>query len=201
MSEPLQLPGVSLRRGDHVCGFYYGEDERDAMLLPFLRGALRTGDKCVAVVDSVEPVQVASRLMPELDIDECLASGQLEMYDSHETYLRSGSFEPEEMIRFWEDRAQATKDENRYSFAWVVGEMSWLDRVTPERERLVRYETWANAFAASFPQAVLCLYDLRRLGGGVMLDILKTHPRVLLGGLLFENPHHLSDDEFAAARA
>ena len=142
-----------------------------------------------------------SRLEGDLDVADCVATGQLEMYDSSQTYLRTGTFEPDEMIAFWESRAQATSEEGCYPFAWVVGEMSWLDRVRPERERVVRYESWANAFAARFPQAVLCLYDLRRLGSGVLLDLIKTHPRILLGGLVLENPHHLTDDEFTAAFA
>ncbi|MFN8194814.1 MAG: MEDS domain-containing protein [Nocardioidaceae bacterium] len=201
MPDLLQLPGVTLERGDHVCGFYYGDEERDALLMPFLRGALASGDKCVAVVDSVPPAELLSRLEGDLDVADCVATGQLEMYDSSQTYLRTGTFEPDEMIAFWESRAQATSEEGCYPFAWVVGEMSWLDRVRPERERVVRYESWANAFAARFPQAVLCLYDLRRLGSGVLLDLIKTHPRILLGGLVLENPHHLTDDEFTAAFA
>lgn len=201
MPDPLELPGITLGRGDHVCGFYYGDEERDAMLLPFLRGALDSGDKCVAVVDSHGRTDVFGQLVPEVDVAGCLATGQLEKYDSAETYLRTGDFDPEAMIGFWEERAEVMREENRYSFAWVVGEMSWLNRVSPDREPLIRYETWANRFAATFPQAVLCLYDLRRLGSGILLDVLKTHPRILLGGLVLENPDYLSDDEFAAARA
>jgi hypothetical protein len=52
-----------------------------------------------------------------------------------------------------------------------------------------------------FPQAVLCLYDLAKVGGGVLLDLIKTHPRILMGGLLLENPHHLTGDEFSIAHA
>ena len=48
---------------------------------------------------------------------------------------------------------------------------------------------------------MLCLYDLRRLGSGVLLDLMRTHPRILLGGLVLENPHYLSDDEFSTAHA
>jgi hypothetical protein len=78
--------------------------------------------------------------------------------------------------------------------------MSWLERVPPERDSVVRYETWADEFVTRYPQMVLCLYDLRKLGSGVLMDLLRTHPKLLLGGLVIENPHHLSADEFTAAR-
>jgi MEDS: MEthanogen/methylotroph, DcmR Sensory domain len=199
MTQPAGVGQVPVAPGDHVCGFYYGDEERDAMLMPFLRHGLRAGDKCLAVVDSTRPADVVAGIGTELDAEGCLQSGQLELYDSAETYLRTGAFDPERMIEFWEQQAAATRDTGRFSFARVVGEMSWLARVAPERALVVRYESWADGFAARFPQAVLCLYDLRRLGSGILLDLMRTHPKLLLGGLVLENPHHLSSDEFAAA--
>jgi hypothetical protein len=47
---------------------------------------------------------------------------------------------------------------------------------------------------------ILCLYDLNAFGGGILVDQLATHPKILLGGMLFENPHYLSPDEFRATR-
>jgi len=201
MPTALGATPVTLEAGDHVCGFYYGDDERDAILLPFLRDGLLAGEKCLAVVDSTTPEQVIEGIGTGLDVDALLASGQLELYDSGQTYLRSGTFEPEQMIGFWEDLAERGQAAGRFGFARVVGEMSWLERVPPRREHVVRYESWADGFAAKFPHAVLCLYDLRRLGSGILLDLLRTHPKLLLGGLVLENPHHLSSDEFVAAQA
>jgi len=189
---------VGVQQGDHVCGFYYGDEERDAILLPFLSDGLAAGDKCVAVVDSTPPAELLARLGV---VDEAVRSGQVEFYGSAETYLRGGSFEPDAMISFWEERARITEQDGRFGFARVVGEMAWLERVPPPREHVVRYESWADGFAVRYPHAILCLYDLRRLGSGILLDLLRTHPKLLLGGLVLENPHHLSSDEFAAAQA
>jgi hypothetical protein len=52
-----------------------------------------------------------------------------------------------------------------------------------------------------YHQVILCLYDIDRFGGGIVVDMLKTHPRVLLGGAVLENPFYLSPDEFLATRA
>ena len=62
--------------GDHLCGFYYGDEERDALLLPFLRAGLQSGDKCLAVVDSTPVEQVIAEVTTGLDADALLASGQ-----------------------------------------------------------------------------------------------------------------------------
>ena len=188
---------LGLVQGDHVCGFYYGKEERDALLLPFLREGLVSGDKCVVVVDSTRPDEVIERIGGTPD---AIASGQLEFYDSDETYLRTGAFDAEMMISFWEERADLIHRSGTFAFTRLAGEMSWLDRVPPARSSVVRYESWADGFATRYAQTVLCLYDLRRLGSGILMDLLRTHPKLLLGGMLLENPHHISADEFDAVR-
>ena len=47
---------------------------------------------------------------------------------------------------------------------------------------------------------ILCLYDLDRFDGDVLVDILKTHPKVLVGGMVLDNPYYLEPAEFLAAR-
>ena len=179
-----------------MCGFYYSPEERDAMLLPYLREGLQRGDKCVAVVDSSRPEEVIAHIP---GADEAVASGQFEVYHSDETYLQTGSFKPELTIDFWEVRAKQLVDEGEFDFIRLTGELSWLDRSDTPREDIVRYESWADNFVSRYPMTILCLYDLRRMGSSVMMDLLATHPKLLLGGLLLENPHHMSSDDFSAA--
>jgi hypothetical protein len=52
-----------------------------------------------------------------------------------------------------------------------------------------------NRYLPLFPQVVVCLYDIDRFGGGIIIDLLKTHPRVLVGEVLIENPYYLTPDE------
>jgi hypothetical protein len=37
--------GLQLQPGDHVCGFYAGAQQRDSILLPYLRAGLEAGNK------------------------------------------------------------------------------------------------------------------------------------------------------------
>lgn len=197
-TRELGIPGVALSAGDHVCGFYYGEQERDALLLPYLLTGLRDGDKCLAVVDSTTPEQVAARIGDDIDIDGCLHSRQLELWDTDDTYLRTGTFSAELMIDFWEQRAGDAITDDGYTFARMLGEMSWLSRAAPPREAVVAYETWADRFAPHQSGSILCLYDVSKVGAGLLLDLLKTHRRILVNGIVVENPHYLTDDEFVA---
>lgn len=45
------------------------------------------------------------------------------------------------------------------------------------------------------PQQVLtCRCHLELAGGGIIVDLQRTHPRVLLGGLLLDSPHFVSPE-------
>jgi hypothetical protein len=47
-----------------------------------------------------------------------------------------------------------------------------------------------------YPDAVVCVYDLNRHSGSVVMDILRTHPKVIIAGVLQENPLYVPPDEF-----
>ena len=75
--------------------------------------------------------------------------------------------------------------------------------VTAERIQadLIGYESELNRIMSNFPQVNLCLYDLTRCSGDLIMDVLKTHPKALLGGMVIDNPYYLDPDEFLASRA
>jgi len=70
----------------------------------------------------------------------------------------------------------------------------------PGVEDFVGYEARLNHFLPRYPQVVLCLYELDRFSGEVLVDVLKTHPKVLFGGMVLDNPYYLAPDEFLATR-
>ena len=51
------------------------------------------------------------------------------------------------------------------------------------------------------PTVFMCMYDLDRFGVSMLVDVLTTHPRVLLGGMVLDNPHYLTPREYLAAES
>jgi hypothetical protein len=196
----LGIPGLQLAEGDHICAFYRGPTERDQILIPYLQAGLRTGDKCICVVDAVDPQEVLAALGSEADVNRWISETQLELRASTDAYLRSGRFCMEEMLAFW-DNFVGPAVTGKFRFARSVGEMTWALRQAPGVEELVIYESELNRFLPRYPQVILCLYDLERFSGEIIIDLLKTHPKVLLGSMVVENPHYLEPDEFLAVRS
>jgi hypothetical protein len=46
-----------------------------------------------------------------------------------------------------------------------------------------------------------CLYNVETVTGSMVMDAIKTHPQVLIGGCLFENPYYLEPEHFLARPA
>jgi hypothetical protein len=42
---------------------------------------------------------------------------------------------------------------------------------------------------------VICTYDLTKFGASVVMDALRTHPAVIIGGLIQENPFFVPPDQ------
>ena len=200
-SLELGIPGVRLSPGDHVCAFYRGLQEHDEILIPYLRAGIQAGDKCVCIVDTADPSTVLAVLSDEIDdVDGCVDRDQLEVRSSTDAYLRSGRFSTGAMLNFWQESATAALVDGPFDFSRSVGEMTWALRDVPGVEELMGYESELNRFLPQYPQVILCLYDLHRFSGEVLVDLLKTHPRVLLFGRVLDNPNYLEPDEFLASR-
>jgi len=60
-----------------------------------------------------------------------------------------------------------------------------------ERNRLMRLggSTLSN-------RAHSCTYDLTKFSGAIIVDVMRTHPMILLDGILLENPFFILPDEF-----
>jgi len=74
--------------------------------------------------------------------------------------------------------------------------MEWALQDRPGVEDLVEYEARLNYILPRYNDPILCVYDLSKFGGAVVVDILRTHPMVIIGGILQVNPFFVPPDEF-----
>jgi hypothetical protein len=187
------LPGLDLQPGDHVCAMYLGSAQRDEFLVPYLGSGLQAGEKCVCVLDHA-PEDTLAALRAMVDVDAALALHQLELSDATATYLPSGEVVTRDVIRFWDSHAHDALTRGQYASGRVAGEVPSILRDRPGGlEAFMEYEMELYDYSRSHPELVLlCMYDLETFGGAAIVDMLRTHPRVLLGGLVLDNPHFVA---------
>ena len=191
-TTPSVSPGITIEAGDHICAFYRGSNQRDDVLLPFLRDGLIAGHKCISVLDGCELSDVSTPLSIDIDVTDSLATGQLKVLSSDEAYLAGGYFSMQRMLDFWVQEVDASISDEGFPFVRSVGEMTWALRDVPGVDELVRYEIRLNRFLPRYPQVILCLYDLEQFTDGrILMEMLKSHPKVLMSGQILENPWYL----------
>ncbi len=116
-----------------------------------------------------------------------MASGQLVIQSAKEVYLVDGVFRPDMMIEMLGRETAAALDAG-YAALRVTGEMAWALAGDPGSERLVEYEALLNKFYATGVKSYsICQYDQRRFDADLLLDVLHTHPSVLLDTEGFDN--------------
>jgi hypothetical protein len=185
---------IRLQPGNHVCAFYRGDGDRDRLLGGYLGAGLTAGDKCICIVDSAGTAERLAKL-PGACGEPGPFGGQLDVHLPESTYLAGGEFTTADMLTFWTE-AMVKAEIEGYSFCRLVGEMTWALRDAPGVEHLIGYESALNRVTCSSPVVVLCLYDLDRFGGEVVVNVVKTHPQVLIQGILVENPYYVGPDDF-----
>ncbi|HLF97327.1 MAG TPA: MEDS domain-containing protein [Methylococcaceae bacterium] len=192
--EPIEFAGTTLGEHCHVCGFFNGPEEEYQVLLPFIKAGLERGEKAFHVVDpKLREVHLSQLRSVGIDAAGAELSGQLELRNWDEAYLRDGHFDQARMLAL----LQGVLDEGRqrgYPLTRLVAHMEWALEDRPGVNDIVEYETRLNYFLPRYRDPVICLYDLSKFGADVVIDIMRTHPMVIIGGVLLENPFFVPPD-------
>jgi hypothetical protein len=183
------LAHAQFRDHFHACAFVSGPDEEQAVIDPFFVEGMRRGEKACYIVDPDHREAHHCRLSasaPEGDL--------LNVSTWEEAHLKGGSFDQDRMIASLEallrDHAATGRPPMR-----LVGQMGWIFSSPPGIEQLVSYEATVNEVLNRGRTPTVCVYDIRRLSGSMMMDLLRAHPLTVLNGVLHENPFYTPAEE------
>jgi hypothetical protein len=199
-SVDLGILGLTVPSGTHLCVFFRGQSGRDDIVIPFLVEGIRAKDRCICVLDSPAPSDYLSLLGRQINVGPPVASGQLQIATPAEAYLRSGQFSTQDMLDYWGEAAEASQGESGFRLTRGTGEMPSVLDHPDGRAEFFRYEARLNEVLPTYPQVILCLYDLERWGASVLMDALRTHPVVVVDGMAHENPYYIEPGKFLVGR-
>lgn len=192
----LGIPGVgAVSPGTHFCALYSGPAERDRLLFPFLEEGLRNGDKCLCLIDDMEPELVRDIAVGQPGPGYSRRAAQLDVGRASDAYLRSGRFSVEDMMAFLAERASSAVDD-QFDLLRAAGEMSWVLPRPHACRDLFLYESGLNDAVEQMPAILMCLYDLQRFGADMLVEVLRTHHTVLLDRTVIDNPHYVHPSNY-----
>jgi MEDS: MEthanogen/methylotroph, DcmR Sensory domain len=76
-----------------------------------------------------------------------------------------------------------------------IADMAWVLNDPGALDRLLEYECSLNLALPKAGDIVICAYDLDKFGAAVVIDALRTHPIVLIGGIVQRNPFYVPPEE------
>jgi hypothetical protein len=195
-AAPIAFAGAQLSDVRHVCAFFNSDDESYRVLLPFIKDGFACGDKAVHVVNPDQRRDHMRRLQA-LGIDPIAKqqSGQLEVRTNTETYLRDGRFDPDRMLEVFEQLASGNAN-GGFPLSRIVCQMDWAAETRSHIDNLIEFESRVNHVWQCHDDAVICVYDLAKFGGDTVIDIMRTHPMIIIGGMLQQNPFFVPPQEF-----
>jgi hypothetical protein len=180
----------------HVCAFFHSLDEEYQVLMPFIKDGFDRGERIFYIVDPELRAHHLTRMSATgIDVAGAQASGQLVMLDWSQTYLSTGRFDRERTNGDFAS-ARAEGRTQGYPRTRFVCHMEWA--LTGSLDELADYEMTSNYFPLGGDVAI-CTYQLERWGGRLLVSALRSHPLVILGGLLHENPFYLPPSPAARA--
>jgi hypothetical protein len=196
IAAPISLAGSQLGEVRHVCAFFSNEDEEYRVLLPFIKEGIEHGDKAVHVVNPQQRDEHLHRLA-SAGIDSAAAqqAGQLEIKINTEAYLRDGKFDQNRMLETFEQLASGNAPGD-FPLSRIVCRMDWVVGDESRLENVIEFESRVNDVWSRHDDAVICTYHLAKFGGDAIIDILRTHPMVIIGGILQQNPFFVPPENF-----
>jgi len=195
-AQPISFAGSELENVRHVCAFFNSDNEEYDVLLPFIKEGFGCGHKAVHVLNPGQREDHLQRLTAvAIDHQAAEESGQLEIRVNTEEYLSDGRFDQDRMVEAFEQMASGNPSA-RFPLSRIVCRMDWVAEDKSYVEDIVEFESRVNDVWLRHDDLVICTYHLGRFGGETVVDIMRTHPIVIIGGILQRNPFYVPPDVF-----
>lgn len=164
----IDLEGISINYGNHLCSFYDTDSGRLKLALPFLLGGLQAGNRCFLVAtDEVQAIMIKELRDVRFDISQDIQEGRMIMIDGMSNGAELYSFFEQAFLNANKEGVQGLR---------VLGDMAWTLKRGIEISELNDFETRYNqGLGHRFPVVSLCQYDARLFSGTAILGALKCH--------------------------
>ena len=193
-SSSKRFAEAIFERDNHVCAFFRNKDEEARTMGPFILEGLAAGEKAIHIVNTSLREDYDRRMKGAgLDVDALERSGQLEVI-SFPTFPRHGTIDRGSATAMLDQMLRASR-KSGYRRTRVIGEMDWAVRDEIRDDELIALEARLHEVYMRHEVWVICAYDLSHFGSAVVLDVLRTHPAALVGGVLQENPFFVPPEE------
>ncbi len=198
----LGIGNYSCNWGTHICGLYETEIERDEIIFGYLEQGCKDNDKQIFIHSEQTEEHFWHTLHDKCPT--CSASKEisrrLDVKEAKELYYPEGVFDPWHMDKAVNGYYDYTQTDGKNNLR-AVAEMAWALQAIMGVEHLFAYESRLNYFVQGRTIISLCLYNISKISGNTIMNVLRTHPFTINGGVITANPFYEEPDIWLAKNA
>jgi hypothetical protein len=188
----IRFAGSELGTNRHICGFFRSPEEKYHFLMPFIKEGFERGEKAFHIVDPAERQAHLRQLgSAGIDVASVQEKGQLELEDWNHFYFPDGRFDETRTVAQWTAVLDGAVQKG-YPRTRVIAHLEWA---RDDADTLLQYESNFNRTPRT-RDPVICIYDLSKHSAAFIVDIMRTHPMIIIGGILQMNPFYMPPDQF-----
>ena len=193
--KSVRLFGENLDEGTHICTFFRSSAERYRVLMPFIREGIEQGDRALHIINPYLRSEHAQRIA-EAGIDAARAEGEgrLEIIGWDEVLLRGGSFNQSVTLALFPVLLNNGRARG-FAVTRLIADMAWIVSDPRAVDQLLEYECRLNLALPKAGDTVMCSYDLDKVDAATVIAAMRTHPVVLIGGIVQRNPFYVPPEE------
>jgi signal transduction histidine kinase len=186
MSAELELELRNLKPGDHACALFDSAGRADdwETIVPFFKEGLARGERCHLVVGDADRRRAAMQMLSEAGVNS-----ELEVRRGALTFFELGPktfahLDPRVPLRAIEAQVSQSLAQG-FSGVRVCGlsPVSVPGAVVDQRA-WIEFEALVNEASGGWKAIVICRHDLRRSPPSFLREILRVHPKAILGPLV-----------------
>lgn len=182
--------------GSHVCSIYRNREEELSLLFTFLENGIRRNYKCVYIFDDEDLEEIFRRLEDfDFNYEKYIDSGSLVFLDNADSY-KTDRFDHRKVFDDFEKMRNQAFNEG-YNGLWLAGQVTWFLSEVPKTDLFLEYESNFNDFIENQQMVALCFYKEGLFPAEILVDVIHTHPWVILNGELYENHYYVPIEIFA----
>jgi hypothetical protein len=187
----LQIPTNVLGENRHICALFNNMGEHYRVLRSFINDGFDQGQRAFHLIDPERREDHSTRLADAgIDVEGVIESGQLEVHPWQDGPLHGDRFDQDTWFEGFE-QVLLSGPASGYAPTRFLAQMEWALVDLPGIEDMIEFETRVNYVVPKYDDIVICSYDLSKFGARTVVYALRTHPVVIIGGLLQENPFYV----------
>ncbi len=189
----LGIGDYTCNLGLHIAGLYETKQERDDIILGFLAQGYQDGDLefyCLAERTEEDFHEKMHAHCPHCNTHD---EKYFQISSAKDLYYPEGIFSPKQMDIGLNDFFEKSQKNGKRTVR-ATAEMVWALDAIPGSDLLMVYESRLNYFITGKPWISICLYNVNKFSGATIMNVLRTHPFTINGGILTENPYFVDPD-------